>query len=101
MTNEVEAVEARMKPKEPIPEFKSWEEEAEFWDTHDFTDYWEGWTPVQVHFAENLSEGISIRLDPETLRRVHAEAKERGIGAGDLIALWVMERLRGDARAAS
>lgn len=51
-----------------IPEFKSIQEEAEFWDTHDFTDYQEGFTPVRVRFAEKLSEGASLRPDAETLR---------------------------------
>ncbi len=31
------------KRKEPIPEFKSREEEATFWDTHDIADYWDDW----------------------------------------------------------
>src|SRR5690242_5440215 len=45
-----------------IPEFKSREEEAVFWDTHSFADYWDEAKPVQVQFAKNLSEGITIRL---------------------------------------
>ncbi len=50
------ARERRMKPKEPIPEFKSRQEEAEFWDTHDLADYWDEFKPVKVRFARNLSE---------------------------------------------
>jgi hypothetical protein len=34
--------------KDPIPEFASRQEEAEFWDTHDFGDYWDDWQPVSV-----------------------------------------------------
>jgi hypothetical protein len=30
-----------------IPSFNNIEEEAEFWDTHDFTDYWEESRPVE------------------------------------------------------
>ena len=50
-----------------IPEFHSIQEEAEFWDTHDTTDFEDEFKPVKVRFAKNLSEGITIRLDPETL----------------------------------
>ena len=53
--------------KRSIPKFKSKEEEAKFWDTHDFTDYQDEFKPVRVRFARNLSQGITIRLDPDTL----------------------------------
>jgi hypothetical protein len=57
----------KMRPKEPIPEFASREEEARFWDTHDLADYWGELRPVKVRFSKNLSEGLHIRLDPETM----------------------------------
>lgn len=50
-----------------IPRFASLEEEAAFWDTHDVTGYLEELKSVKVGFARNLSEGITIRLDAETL----------------------------------
>ena len=34
--------------KSRIPEFVSREEEAEFWDTHDFTDYLDELEPVRA-----------------------------------------------------
>jgi hypothetical protein len=80
--------------KDPIPEFASREEEAEFWDTHSLADYWDEFKPVRVRFAKNLSEGITIRLDPETLRQVRVLAKEKGIGPTVLIRMWIMERLK-------
>ena len=84
-----------MKPKEPIPEFASREEVARFWDTHDFADYWGEWTPVRARFAKNLSEGITVRFDPETMRELRAQAKRRGVGPTTLIRMWVLERLQG------
>lgn len=84
----------RFKPKEPIPEFKSREEEAEFWDTHDLADYWDEFKPVKVHFAKNLSQGITIRLDPETLAELRTRAHEKGIGPTTLARMWILEHLR-------
>jgi hypothetical protein len=84
-----------MKPKEPIPEFKSREEEAEFWDTHDLADYWDDFKPVKVRFAKNLSEGITIRFDPETLEQLRGEARKKGIGPTTLARMWILERLQG------
>ncbi|MCC6174205.1 MAG: hypothetical protein IT305_02780 [Chloroflexi bacterium] len=84
---------SKMQPKQPVPEFRTREEEAEFWDTHDFADYWDEWAPAQVSESKNLSEGITIRLDPDTMKRVRQEAKQRGIGPTTLIRMWVLERL--------
>jgi len=80
--------------KKRIPEFASIEEEAAFWDTHSTADYEAEFKPVRVRFAKKLSEGLTIRLDPDTLEKVRAEAHERGIGATTLIRMWVLEHIR-------
>jgi predicted DNA binding CopG/RHH family protein len=77
-----------------IPDFKSREEEAAFWDTHDFTDYEDEFKPVKVHFAQNLSEGITIRFDHQTLTALRNRANEKGIGPTTLIRMWVLEHLK-------
>lgn len=77
-----------------IPTFKNIQEEAEFWDTHDTTDFEDEFKPVKVRFAKNLSQGLTIRLDPDILHRVRAQAHQRGIGPTTLIRMWVMERLQ-------
>ena len=88
------ARERRMKPKEPIPEFKSRQEEAEFWDTHDLADYWDELKPVKVRFAKNLSEGITIRFDPETLAKLREQARKKGMGPTTLARMWILEHLQ-------
>ena len=80
--------------KKRLPEFASVEEEAAFWDTHSTADYEDEFKPVRVRFAKKLSEGLTIRLDPETLEQVRAEAHERGIGATTLIRMWVLEHVK-------
>jgi len=77
-----------------IPEFNSVEEEAEFWDTHDTTDFEDEFRPVKVRFAKNLSHGLTIRLDPETLDKLRREANEKGIGPTTLVRMLVLEHLR-------
>jgi len=86
--------ELQFKPKEPIPEFHTREEEAEFWDTHDVADYWDELKPVKVTFAKNLSEGITVRFDKDTLATIRAQAREQGVGPTTLVRIWVLERLR-------
>ena len=80
--------------KKTIPEFHSREEEAAFWDTHDFTEYTEGFKPVRVRFAKNLSEGITVRLDPGTLAELRSLAREKGMGPTTLARMWILERLQ-------
>jgi predicted DNA binding CopG/RHH family protein len=79
--------------KEPLPDFQSREEMAEFWDTHDFTDYMDEFKPIRVRFAKNLSEGLNIRLDKETLERLRTVAREKGIGPTTLARMWILEHL--------
>jgi len=83
------------KKKSRIPEFKSYEEEAEFWDTHDFTDFDDEFKPVEVRVSKNLSSSVAIRLDPESLERIRQLAHDQGIGPTTLIRIWVLEHLKG------
>jgi len=82
------------KKKSRIPEFKSIEEEAEFWDTHSLADYEDEFKPVRVKFASSLSEPVSFRLDAETLDRLRSIARDMGIGPTTLVRMWVLERLK-------
>ncbi len=79
--------------KSRIPEFKTVQEEAEFWDTHDLSDYWDEFKTANVRFSKNLSEGITIRFDPQTLGQLREQARAKGIGATTLIRMWILERL--------
>ena len=68
---------------------------AKFWDTHDFTEYKDEFKPVKVRFSKKLSEGITIRLDQETLSELRSQAQKKGIGPTTLARMWVIEQLRG------
>ncbi len=76
-----------------IPQFKSREEEAKFWDTHSLADYWDEFSPTRVRFARNLSEVLPVRFDVETLNKLRAEAQKKGVGPTTLVRMWVLERL--------
>ncbi len=77
-----------------IPDFATHEEEAEFWDKHDITDYLDELKPVDVRFAKNLSAGMTVRFDPETSAELRAIAQEQGIGPTTLMRMWVLDRLK-------
>ena len=84
----------KIKTKSRIPEFKNREEEAKFFDSHDMADFQDEFKVIKVRFAKNLSEGLHVRLDPETLMKLRIEAKEKGIGPTTLVRMWVKEQLR-------
>jgi predicted DNA binding CopG/RHH family protein len=79
--------------KSRIPTFANREEEAEFWDTHDLSEYWDELKPVKLRFAKNLSQGITIRFDAETLEELREQAHNKGIGPTTLARMWILERL--------
>ena len=79
-----------------IPAFNSYEEEANFWDTHSITDFKEETEAVQVRATRGLSANVQVRFDPETDHELEAIARERGMKKATLIRTWVLERLRQD-----
>lgn len=76
-----------------IPTFNSHEEEAEFWDTHETTDFEDEFEPTNVRFAKNLSQGITVRFTAETLETLRATVQKKGIGPTTLARMWILERL--------
>ena len=77
-----------------IPTFANCEEEAAFWDNNDVSDYWDELQPAKLKVAKNLSKGITIRLDADTLEELRQRAHEKGIGPTTLARMWILERLR-------
>jgi hypothetical protein len=84
-----------------VPEFETREEEAEFWDTHDVTDYLDALRPIRIRVAPGLSAGMTVRLDPADRVTLGRIAAGRGIGPSTLARMWVKERLRDELGAAS
>lgn len=76
-----------------IPSFNNIEEEAEFWDTHSFTDFEEELVPVEVRIGGSLSSPLSVRLDQDDRRELDCRARELGVGPSTLVRMWVKERL--------
>ncbi len=76
----------------PIPNFKNHEEEAAWFETH-MAEVWDEAKPVKVRFAKNLSAGLNIRLDPQSLEQLRTVAHEKGVGPTTLARMWIKEHL--------
>jgi CelD/BcsL family acetyltransferase involved in cellulose biosynthesis len=73
------------------------EEEAAFWDTHDFTDFAKEWTPVQLTVSRELAERLTLRLEQADRQALAKYAREKGIGPSTPARMWLKERLRREA----
>ncbi|MGI8855582.1 MAG: CopG family antitoxin [Thermomicrobiales bacterium] len=83
------------KEMKQIPRFSSLEEMAEFWDTHDSSEYEHEFEPVEFEIAKPLRSiwMLSIRLDKETFDALREIAKPKGLGASTLARMWILEEL--------
>jgi hypothetical protein len=80
------------KQREPIPEFETLEEIADFWDTHSTADYFD--RTREVNFEVNLDrERRPIYLLPELLEQLESQAQARGVSVETLANLWLVEKV--------
>jgi len=78
--------------KSKLPEFKSLQDIADFWDTHEFTEVAHEFTPVN---------DVTIKLDKKTYlpitlamyEKLEKVAASRGLSVDALIKQWVEEKL--------
>ncbi len=66
-----------------VPEFKSYEEEAEFWDNFDTGDYMpeEGWEEVYT----DTKRAMRVAILPEIVAPLRARARAKGVSVETLI----------------
>lgn len=77
-----------------IPSFKSRDEEAAFWASHDLTEFMgDELQPVEAVVKGELAERLTVRLDQEDRRELERQARELGVGPSTLVRMWVKERL--------
>ncbi len=83
-----------MARRKQIPEFGSVEEESDFWDEADLTDYIDpDEPPIEVEIGGRLANSISLRMDDGMLDALKKLAKKRSMGYQTLMRMWVAERL--------
>lgn len=72
----------------------SYEEIAEFWDTHSLADYWDQTEPAGFEISPDAHRRYLVAIDPDVLNRVKQIAHIRGLSAQSLINVWLEQRLR-------
>lgn len=80
-----------------LPDMSDWTDEqvAEFWETHDSTDYVDQMeeADVQVEVPEDYRV-ISLRLDAKDIESVKTIARKKGVPYTVLLRMWIKERLQ-------
>lgn len=83
--------------KSKIPRFETYEEEAEFWDTHDTTEFEDEFEPVEAAFAQSLvRRGLTVSLDTQTIELLQRVAREKKTEPATLVRIWILDRLRAE-----
>lgn len=83
--------------KLPIPDLKSREEVAEWFDTHDMTDYAMEPGNVTFELESTQEENMVIRMQTSVKKRLEQTARSKGLGASTLARMWIIERLQAAA----
>lgn len=79
---------------EPIPEeFGSYEEAAEFWGTHDTTDYPDAFETIQF---ESSFQGrqYEIEIPEELVLSLRQKARQRGVTVNQLATTLLQQQIR-------
>lgn len=80
--------------KSRIPEFKTLEEEANFWDTHSFMDFEDELKEVKVvvDLDQPRSDTLIIRLQRSFKKQLERIAKNKGLNVSTLVRMCLMEK---------
>ena len=81
------------KPVEPTPaQFDSYEEAAEFWDTHNTTDYPEEFRTVEVK-SELRARHFEVEIAEDVVQALAEKAKEEGVSVSHLASDLLRQQL--------
>ena len=78
-----------------VPKFKNLREERKFWNTHDSTDYLDDFEVAEdVVFVRPKKEVISLRLDPNTVKKLRKLADKEGLPPTTYARMLIVKGIR-------
>jgi hypothetical protein len=84
---------SEVKARDPIPEFNTLNDIAEFWDKHSTAEYQDVGEEVQFEVKVH-KRPRRITLMPELREQIEVHARARGVSAETLVNLWLAEHLQ-------
>ncbi len=94
-----------MKKKiKPVPKFRNEQEEREFWNTHDTTDYFDfsKSSRLEIEFDRGIEapvKSISLRLPRDMLNQLKVLANKKDIPYQSLIKVYLAEKIAEERKA--
>ena len=83
-----------------IPRFKTLEQAARFWDTHDLEDFIEDTEPISMTVKiARRRKTLTVPIDLKIYRQIEALAAKRGVRAETIVLSWLKEKARKEAAA--
>jgi predicted HicB family RNase H-like nuclease len=83
----------KQQTKRTIPDLKTREDVAKFWDTHSAADYKDELEPVTLTPAKHLARTMNVRFDDQDMEKLQEVAQQKGVGPSTLARMWIKERL--------
>lgn len=79
-----------------IPAFNSYEEEANFWDTHSVIDFEDETENVDIVFEldKPKEESLILRVQKDLKKKLIKVAKKKGVTISTLSRIWLTEKLQ-------
>jgi predicted DNA binding CopG/RHH family protein len=78
-----------------VPKLKNLKEEKEFWDSHDSTDYLDDFEVAKdVVFVRPKKQVISLRLDPNILKKLQELAYKEGLPPTTYARMLIVKGIR-------
>lgn len=85
------------KKKFKFPDFDkmSYEEEANWWDKHDFTEFWDELEDVDIvcELDKPRTESLVLRIQKDIKEKLEKVARSKGLNVSTLARMWLMEKL--------
>lgn len=78
-----------------IPAFKSYEEEANFWDTHSFTEFEDELEDVDIVFEldKPREEALVLRVQKNLKKAIEKIARRNALNPSALMRMWLTEKV--------
>jgi hypothetical protein len=78
--------------KSSISEASSYQEMAEFWDTHSLADFEDQTYEVEMTFEPSARHNL-VNIEPELLAEVREIARARKVSTQTLVNLWLRQQV--------
>ena len=81
-----------------VPKFKNAKEERKFWDSHESTNYLDGFEEAKdVVFVRPKKQVISLRLEPQIINKLKELAGQEGLPTTTYARMLIIRAIRNKA----